>query len=391
MGSDTVGRSVAIFFYAGDFCDVLRRHEAGEQQIYATHDEVARLILDYRAAGVEVTIYSYVGNAASDERPMDGVRVVSLGSDGSDRGLLRAAVESVEADTIIAHFAYPELLIAAIRSGKRVFAVLANSYNELGLRQYLRRRRVAFLLNNRRIRGVSNHCTPATTHLASLGVTRSKLVPWDIPHRFAPSDYPPKRLDAKPVYDIAYAGSITELKGVGDLIRAMAALRDAGIQLRASFAGLGHIEGMKALAESLGIGDRVVFHGIIGNDDTFKMFQTADLVTVPSRTAYPEGFPLTLFEAIASRSPIICTDHPMFRSVMRDRINCAVFTSGDVAGYARAIADVLNNADLYGTLSDNAEQTWEALRGPADWRTLMRKWVVEGEDSPWIAEHKLNS
>jgi len=389
VGSETVGRSVAIFFYAGDFSDVLRRHAAGEQQIYATHDEVARLILDYRAAGVEVTIYSFVGNAASDERPMDGVRVVSLGSNGTDRGLLRAAVERVEADTIIAHFAYPELLIAAIRSGKRVFAVLANSYNERGLRQFLRRRRVAFLLNNRRIRGVSNHCTPATMHLAEMGVARRKLVPWDVPHRFTPDDHRPKRLETRALYDIAYAGSIAELKGVGDLIRAMAVLRDAGVQLRASFAGLGDIQGMQALADSLGIGDRVVFHGIIGNDDTFRMFQSADLVTVPSRTAYPEGFPLTLFEAIASRSPIVCTDHPMFRPVMRDGVNCAVFASGDVAGYARAIANVLQDPDLYAALSNNAVQTWAALRGPADWRTLMTKWVVEGEDSPWIAEHKL--
>lgn len=391
MGSETVGRSVAIFFYAGDFCDVLRRHAAGEQQIYATHDEVAKLILDLRAADVKVTIYSLVGDRAKSERPMDGVRVVSLGSDGAQRGVLRAAVESVDADTIIAHFAYPELLKAAIKSGKRVFAVLANSYNERGLRQFLRRRRVAFLLNNRRIRGVSNHCTPATKHLATMGVARRKLVPWDVPHRFAPSDYPLKRLKAKDIYDIAYAGSIAELKGVGDLIRAMAALKDEGLQLRASFAGLGDIRGMQDLADSLGVGDRVEFRGIIGNVDAFAMFQSADLVAVPSRTAYPEGFPLTMFEAIASRSPVVCTDHPMFRPIMHDEVNCVVFKSGDVAGFKQAIAKVLGDPALYATLSGNAERTWSALRGPADWRSLMTKWILEGEESPWIAEHKLKA
>ena len=98
-----VGRSVAIFFYAGDFVDVLRRHASSEQQIYATHGEVAQLILGLRSAGVSVTIYSYVTAAAKDESPMDGVRVISLGGSGVNRGLLRAAVETVEADTIVAH------------------------------------------------------------------------------------------------------------------------------------------------------------------------------------------------------------------------------------------------------------------------------------------------
>lgn len=383
------GRSVAIFFYAGDFTDVLRRHASGEQQIYATHAEVARLIHDLRAADIHVTIYSYVTDAAKDENPIDGVRVVSLGATGLSRGVLKAAVETVDADTIVAHFGFPELLTAAIKSGKRVFAGLANSYNERGLKQFLRRWRIARLLNNDRIRMITNHCVPSTEHLAQIGVARHKLIPWDIPHRFNPTEFSSKVLVAKDTYGIGYAGSITELKGVGDLIRATALLKNQGLHVHSSLAGLGDIEAMQALANSLGVGDHFTFRGIIGNDDVFKMFRDADIVVVPSRTAYPEGFPLTMFEAIASRSPIVCTDHPMFLPVMTDGSNCSAFMSGNVEGFAAAMKRVLTTPTLYRQLSESADRTWTALLGPADWRTLITTWVIEGENSPRLAPHLL--
>jgi Glycosyl transferases group 1 len=386
---EQVGRSVAIFFYAGDFADVLRRHAAGEQQIYATHGEVAQLLLELRAAGVRVTVYSYVTETAKDETPLEGIRIVSLGGDGTSRNRLKAAVDSDDSDTIVAHFAYPELLKASIASGKRVFGVLANSYNERGLRHFVRRKRISRLLNDKRIRMVSNHCTPATEHLAKIGVDRRKLIAWDVPHRFDPADHSPKELASKEVFDVAYAGSIAELKGVGDLIKAMALLSEQGLKLRATLAGLGDIEGMQSLADSLGIGDRVTFRGIIGNDDVFKMFRDADIVVVPSRTAYPEGFPLTMFEAIASRSPIVCSDHPMFQPVMKPDQNCVSFPSGDVAGFAGAMKRVLETAPLYRQLSENAVGTWTSLKGPADWRSLIRTWVTEGEASPWLDDYRL--
>src|ERR1700739_4465598 len=99
------------------------------------------------------------------------------------------------------------------------------------------------------------------------------------------------------------------------------------------------------------------------------MMAAAGLVVVPSRTEYPEGFPLTMFEAIASRTPIVCSNHPMFRKVMIDRQNASVFRSGDYRAFAFAIRRTLTDPVLYSVLSRNAPKTWEALKGPADWRT----------------------
>ena len=270
-------------------------------------------------------------------------------------------------------------------------AVLANSYNRRGPKAFLERRRIASLLNNERFELVSNHCMPATEHLARIGVRRDKLIAWDVPHRYNPNDVEPKPLRQGSRYKAAYAGTINEDKGVGDLIRAVAALRDQGLELHCSLAGGGDVDGMATLARQLGVGDLVNFRGLVTNREVFAMFRDVDVVVVPSRSEYPEGFPLTMFEAIGSRTPIVCSDHPMFRAVIKDSVHAAMFPAGSSAAFARAIRGLLTDADLYSLLSGNADLSWTALKGPADWRTMLREWIINGADSPWILKHKLHA
>jgi hypothetical protein len=33
--------------------------------------------------------------------------------------------------------------------------------------------------------------------------------------------------------------------------------------------------------------------------------------------------------------------------------------------------------------------TWGELKGPADWRTMLTKWILEGRKSEWIDQHML--
>lgn len=383
---------VSIYFYAGDFVDVLRRYDEGRQQIYQTHNEVARLIHELLAAGQRVTVYSFVTPERRDERPIDGLRVVSLGAKVySTTGLLRAAVMDDDAEAIVAHFSNPELLRATIATKSRAIAVMATSYNRKGIRSTLGKWKVVSLLNNHRLELVSNHCLPATEHLASIGVRREKLIPWDVAHPIDPVLYQPKALIIRRRFEAAYVGAIVEDKGISDLIRAIALLRRQSIELHCTLAGLGEIDAMQALSKALGVSDLLTFVRLIGNTEAYNLMMAADLVVVPSRTEYPEGFPLTMFEAIASRTPIVCSNHPMFRDLLIDGRNASVFPAGDYQAFAAAMRRTLTDPTLYATLSKNAPLTWAALKGPADWRTMIFKWVVEGASSPWIRDHMLTA
>jgi glycosyltransferase involved in cell wall biosynthesis len=382
--------AVSFYFFAGDFADVMRRYKNGDQQIYQTHNEVARLIHDLLNERHQVNIYSFVTQKRNEEQVSNGLRVINLGaSDYSSASLLKTAVEADNAEAIIAHFPNLELLRAVAASKRRAVAVLANSYNRTSLWSLIERRRIVNLLNDSRFELVSNHCLPATEHLAKIGVSRSKLIAWDVCHPFEPADYGPKLLATRETFELMYVGSIVEAKGVTDLIAAVSLLRERGLEVHCSLAGLGDVGLMKELAQRLGVSDLLSFLGLVGNEEIFKKMREADIVAVPSRTYYTEGFPLVMFEAIASRTPIICSDHPMFRPVMIEGLSATVFPAGNPKAFADAIARTLTDADRYANLSLAAISTWQSLKGPADWRTMLRKWVDEGISSPWLQLHKL--
>jgi glycosyltransferase involved in cell wall biosynthesis len=387
-----VGASASIYFFAGDFADVLSRHEGGAEQIYATHDEVARLIKGLIEAGIDLTIYSFMTPDVREERPMEGLRIVSLGARSyTDSELLRAAVATDPSEATVAHFPNLELLRAVIATNKRAMAVLANSYNRRGPKAFLGRQRVARLLNSPRFDLVSNHCLPATNHLAKIGVRRDKLIAWDVPHRFRPANVPPRTLVQGKRHGIAYVGAIRADKGVADVIEAAARMKRQGIEVQCSFAGGGDIDEMQKLGRKLGVTDQLSFLGLVPNSEVYDLFRSADIAVVPSHRDYTEGFPLTMFEAIASRTPVVCSDHPMFVPVMKDGVTAAVFPAGNAEGFADALTRVLTDPDLYARLSANAELSWEALKGPADWRTMLTKWILEGRESDWIKSHMLNA
>ena len=382
----------SIYFFTGDFADVLKRYAEGKEQIYATHNEVARLTHDLLDAGVKLTIYSYVTPEAKDERPLEGLRIISIGGSAwNDVGPLKAAVKLDQSEAIVAHFSTVALLQGVIAKSCRTMAVLANSYRMKGIGPFLERRQIAGLLNSPRFELVSNHCIPATSQLASMGVSPKRLIPWNIPLRYDPKDVAPKKLASGQPHTIAYAGGIRENKGTGNLIRAVAELKRNGTTIHCSIAGGGEIEQMQSLAGSLGISDQVTFLGLLPHAEVFELFRTSTLVAVPSQPSCTEGFPLTMFEAIASRTPIVCSDHPMFVPVMKDGITASVFPWADPKAFAAAIERVLGNGNLYADLSRNADLSWKALQGPADWRTLLSRWILEGPDSDWMRQHMLDA
>jgi glycosyltransferase involved in cell wall biosynthesis len=116
----------------------------------------------------------------------------------------------------------------------------------------------------------------------------------------------------------------------------------------------------------------------------------SDAVVIPSRTAYPEGLPLTIYEALCSRTPIIASDHPMFRAHLRDGETALTFPSGDAAALSRAVLRLLSSASLYESLSIAAEQTWRRLQIPVTWGDFLAAWLRDdAEGDRWLRANSL--
>ena len=382
---------ISFYFYTGDFAGAIRRHVDGEAQTYGTHGPLAALFIALAEAGYHVTAYSFMSPTAQENSPAPNIRTVQLGASHYLDERIVSAFRDEQADASVVHFPHLKLLGAAAADGRRVLPVMAASYNRRGLRPSLERFRLKRLLNSPKFRWVSNHCRPATEQLASMGVSRAKLIPWDVPHAHQPADFQPKSAPAGPTVTLAYAGAVIRDKGVPELLQAVAALRSQGLDVRCSLAGKGPLDNYRQQAAAAGCADAITFLGLVENDQVVGLFRDADIVVVPSRPEFPEGFPLTLFEAIATRTPIVASDHPMFRPVMKDGETAAVFRAGDAAGLAAQLRRLIDDHALYATLSRNADLSWAALQGPGDWQTMLFDWITQGDDAPYLREHALDA
>jgi len=118
----------------------------------------------------------------------------------------------------------------------------------------------------------------------------------------------------------------------------------------------------------------------------------ADVVLIPSRHEYPEGLPLTIYEALAARTPIVASDHPMFRGALVHQRSALIFPAGESEALAAAIRRLGADRTLYAQLSANSSAAWEALQLPVTWGELIERWLSdEPADREWLLEHRLNS
>lgn len=112
-------------------------------------------------------------------------------------------------------------------------------------------------------------------------------------------------------------------------------------------------------ARALGVADGVRWTGYASEDALVANYRSADVVVLPSRY---EGFGLPVIEAMASGTPVVCSDIPVLREVAGD---AAIFADpDDDACLADAMRRVLTDRGLANSLRgrglERARQfTWE--------------------------------
>lgn len=111
---------------------------------------------------------------------------------------------------------------------------------------------------------------------------------------------------------LLYAGRITKTKGILDVIEAMAHLREEGFNLHLDLVGMidektGFLDEIKAKCDAFQMAGLVKYIGYrTAGEQLLKEYRTADVFVIASQ-ASSEGFPRTLWEAMASSLPIVAT------------------------------------------------------------------------------------
>ncbi len=156
---------------------------------------------------------------------------------------------------------------------------------------------------------------------------------------FPPSEEPPGVptvvLPARMLYD----------KGVGELVEATRMLRERGVALRVVLAGAPDPQNRASIPEArlaAWVREGLVEHpGHV--TDIPALLAASHIVCLPS---YREGLPKALLEAAAAGRPIVTTDVPGCREVVRDGDNGLLVPARDAAALANALGRLIGDRSL---------------------------------------------
>lgn len=113
-------------------------------------------------------------------------------------------------------------------------------------------------------------------------------------------------------YHLLYTGRMARGKGLIEMVEALAALVQAGEDVVLDLVGWPEknddvLEEMKQVAVRLQVADRVKFHGSkAAGPELYAHYRTADVYVIASKSD-SEGFPRTIWEAMAHSLPVVAT------------------------------------------------------------------------------------
>lgn len=139
---------------------------------------------------------------------------------------------------------------------------------------------------------------------------------------------------------ILYVGNCFPYKNISLLIKTLPLL-DSKIKLFLPSPQNKFLERVKAEAESLGVGDRLLLPGYVGDDNLKNIYQLASCYVFPSKS---EGFGLPGLEAMASGLPVLASDIPTLKEVYGDA--ALYFDPNDSTDLAARINLILNEKEI---------------------------------------------
>jgi glycosyltransferase involved in cell wall biosynthesis len=167
-------------------------------------------------------------------------------------------------------------------------------------------------------------------------------------------------------FTIGYAGHLYPWKGVELIVEAVMALPDSQALIVGGHEREPDLARIRQLATQLDCASRVTLTGPVPPADVAARLRQADVLVLPNpRSAISSEFtsPLKLFEYMAADRPIVASDLPAFREILRDGENALLVEPGNpqalVAGLTRIRDDRALGARLARQARDDVRKfTW---------------------------------
>lgn len=185
-----------------------------------------------------------------------------------------------------------------------------------------------------------------------------------IRYALAPRDQDPEPETLAGAPSVLFAGGNYYRKGLDVLVRALARVRERRPGVRLHVAGHDpRRRRIQTLADELGVGDALVFHGLVPRQRMDRMMAGADVFCMPSRRE-AQGF--VYLEAMREGTPVVSCDEGGVTDIVRDGETGLAVPPEDAEALAAALLRVVTEPDLRerivaGGRAEVASRTPEAL------------------------------
>ena len=211
-------------------------------------------------------------------------------------------------------------------------------------------------------------------YIASLGLDQKRVTV--IPNGVSPSDFSPSPLPVREgrVPILLYIGTLADWQGLDVVIKALPRiLEKVPIQLRV--VGRGRSRQRKLLAKQirkLGVEGNVSIQPAIPHHEVPTVIAESDICLAPlglnDRNVTQGACPIKVLEYMASSRPLVASNMPIVRELVREDVDALLFSPNDPEDLARQVLTLLQNYDLSKRLADAATEraltkfTWHAAQ-----------------------------
>ncbi len=179
-----------------------------------------------------------------------------------------------------------------------------------------------------------------------------------------------------------FAGRLIGLKGVHLAVRALASPALTNVPARMLVIGNGDaLPKLQALAEKLGVSQRVVFHPAVAHDDLPGLFGCADVGLFPGLGE--EAFGIAVAEAMACGLPVVASYNGGMPEVVGNEGSCGqLFALGDIDACAEAMVAMCASAEQRVSKGAAARQRIETL---FTWRQAAERLLAALDNAATVA------
>jgi glycosyltransferase involved in cell wall biosynthesis len=213
-------------------------------------------------------------------------------------------------------------------------------------------------------------------YIASLGLNR-KLVTV-IPNGVSPSDFSasplPARSERAPV--LLYVGTLADWQGLDIVIKALPKILEQKT-VRLQIIGRGRSRQRKMLAKQirkLGVEEHVIVQPAVPHHEIPALIASADICVAPlglnDRNVTQGACPIKLLEYMAAGRPMLASNMPIVRELVREDVDALLFSPNDPDDLARQTLTLLNDLELSTRLARSAS---ERVLNKFTWRESQKK------------------